>query len=94
MSLLPAKPIFIAKVHFDDETPPRTIAEYVENAREVLTTQLNDYHVLIIPLLKNEVTQNCDVIFECFYPHEFDLKLFEEFKEQVLEQTKHFLTLK
>ena len=90
MSLLQAKPIFIAKFHFDDDSRPINIAEELDHIRESLTKQLGDYHVLIVPIYHHEKILNKTIDFECFYPHDFPIKEFEEFKQNIAEQSKEF----
>lgn len=90
MEFLPAKPIFIAKFYFDANLPADEIFKHTAHIKETLIAQLGDYHVIIVPTRKNEVTENCDTIFECFYPHDFPIKEFEEFKQNIEEQSKEF----
>lgn len=84
------KPIFIAKqyISFQNLETSMEVIEQIRNTQESLQKRMPDYHIMIIPILKNEVTKNCDVEFECFYPDKLDTKNFEEFKEQILNEFK------
>ena len=86
-----SKPIFIAKQYFEN---PEDVSRNMESIRSIqknLQLQLNDYHVLFIPIVKNVGTQNCDVIFESFYPNKLSEKDWEDFKTEVKNQLKQNL---
>lgn len=86
-----SKPIFIAKQYFEN---PEDVSRNMESIRSIqknLQLQLNDYHVLFIPIVKNEGTQNCDVIFESFYPNKLSEKDWVDFKTEVKNQLKQNL---
>lgn len=80
------KPIFIAKQYVENPASRMEVIQQIRNTQESLQERMSDYHVMIIPIVKNEVTQNCDIEFECFYPDKLDTKNFEEFKEQILKE--------
>lgn len=86
-----SKPIFIAKQYFENPEEVSRSMESIRSIQKNLQLQLNDYHVLFIPIVKNEGTQNCDVIFESFYPNKLSEKDWEDFKTEVKNQLKQNL---
>ena len=89
-----SKPIFIAKQYFDSPQEIDKKMEFIKSIQRNLQLQLNDYHVLFIPIVKNEGTQNCDVIFESFYPNKLSEIDWEDFKTEVKNQLKQNLKTK
>ena len=89
-----SKPIFIAKQYFENPEEVTRSMESIRSIQRNLQLQLNDYHVLFIPIVKNKETQNCDVIFESFYPNKLSEKDWEDFKTEVKNQLKQNLKTK
>lgn len=86
-----SKPIFIAKQYFENPEEISRNMEIIRSIQKNLQLQLNDYHVLFIPVVKNESTQFCDVMFESFYPNKLSEKDWEDFKTEVKNQLKQNL---